>query len=72
MDETRSVLQEVSFQFALRIIRPYKMIVELHKEFVISRQHLKAGTAIGAMVQVLVHSQNPFYFQDEHRSERSQ
>lgn len=51
MDETRSVLQEVSFQFALRIIRQYKMIVELHKEFVIRRQLLKAGTAIGAMVR---------------------
>lgn len=38
-----------SFQFALRIIELYKVLVK-QKEFVISKQILKSGTSIGANV----------------------
>ncbi len=37
-----------TFQFAVRIIKLYKYLVEEKKEFVLSKQLLKAGTSIGA------------------------
>jgi four helix bundle protein len=45
------VLHDKSFEFALKVIEVYKEIVENHKEFVMSKQLLKAGTSIGAMVR---------------------
>ncbi|MDD4589539.1 MAG: four helix bundle protein [Parabacteroides sp.] len=44
------VLREKSYAFALGVIRVYKQIVSEHKEFVLSKQFLKAGTATGALV----------------------
>ena len=45
-----SVLRDRCFSYALRVIGVYKQIVVEFKEFVLSRQFLKAGTAIGALV----------------------
>ncbi len=47
---TRSIVQEKSFAFALKIIRLYQ---ELQKksEFVLSKQLLRSGTSIGANVE---------------------
>ncbi len=47
----RNALQEKSFDFALRIIRLYKYLTEEKKEFVLSKQILRAGTNPGAMVR---------------------
>ncbi len=43
-----NVIQLKTFQFAVRIIKLYKYLVEEKKEFVLSKQILKAGTSIGA------------------------
>jgi len=40
-----------TFQFAVRIIKLYKYLVEEKKEFVLSKQLLKAGTSIGANIE---------------------
>lgn len=40
-----------SFSFALRIIKLYKFLNDERKEFVMSKQLLKSGTAIGALVR---------------------
>ena len=45
-----SVLRDKSYSYALKVIRVYKQIVVEYKEFVLSRQFLKAGTATGALV----------------------
>jgi len=37
-----------SYGFALRIIELYKYLVSEEKEFVLSKQVLRSGTAIGA------------------------
>jgi four helix bundle protein len=47
---TESILKQKSYLFALKVIKIYKQIVSEHKEFVLSKQFLKAGTAIGALV----------------------
>jgi four helix bundle protein len=46
-----SVLREKSYQFALRIVKLYQFIVSEKKEFVLSKQILRAGTSIGANVE---------------------
>ncbi len=47
----KSVLREKSYAFALRIINLYKYLCYDKKEYVISKQVLKAGTSIGALVR---------------------
>ncbi len=45
-----NVIQEKSFQFALKIIGLYKILIA-QKEFIISKQLLRSATSIGANVQ---------------------
>ena len=45
-----NVIVHKSFDFALRVISLYKFLIE-HKEFVISKQLLRAATSIGANVE---------------------
>ena len=46
-----SILKVKSYLFALKVIKVCQLIVKEHKEFIISKQFLKAGTAIGALVR---------------------
>jgi four helix bundle protein len=39
---------ERAYAFAVRVVNAYKHLVKEHKEYVLSKQLLKAGTAIGA------------------------
>ena len=40
-----------SLAFAIRIVKLYKHLCETHKEFILSKQCLRSGTAIGALVR---------------------
>jgi four helix bundle protein len=53
-----SVLREKSYKFALRIIKLYKFMTAEYKEFVLSKQILRAGTSIGANIEESVHAQS--------------
>ena len=44
-----SILAEKSFNFAIRIVNLYKYLTDDKKEFVMSKQLLRSGTAIGAL-----------------------
>ena len=46
-----NILRHKTYSFALRVISVYKHIVAEHKEFVLSKQLLRAGTAPGALVR---------------------
>lgn len=48
---SENILKSKSFEFALKIIQSYKEIVLHHKEYVLSKQILKSGTAIGALIR---------------------
>ena len=48
MKENASV--DKSFEFAVRIVKLYKYLVQEHKEYVLSKQLLRCGTSIGANV----------------------
>lgn len=45
-----NIIQEKSYQFAIKIVNLYKNLVE-NQEFTLSRQLLKAGTSIGANIE---------------------
>ena len=47
-----------SFEFALRIVKLYQYLVEQKKEFVLSKQLLRSGTAIGAMIRESEHAES--------------
>ena len=46
--EIMSIASEKSKQFAARIVRLYQYLHDQKKEYVMSRQLLRAGTSIGA------------------------
>ena len=45
-----NLIEEKSFDFAVRIVNLYKHITAEHKEFVLSKQLLRCGTSIGANI----------------------
>ena len=47
----KNVLKEKSFQFALKVVEVYKQIIAEHKEYGLTKQFLKAGTATGALIR---------------------
>jgi len=47
----KNAIKDKSYVFALHTIRLYKFLTDSKKEFIISRQILKAGTSIGAQVR---------------------
>ena len=49
--KTESILRVKSYAFGVRIVRLSQFLVSEHKEFVLSKQILRAGTAIGALVR---------------------
>ena len=46
------------YSFALRIIKAYKFLSEQKREFILSKQLLRSGTAIGALCREAEHAQS--------------
>jgi four helix bundle protein len=44
------ILSSKSFHFSLRTIKLYKFLTQEKKEYVLSKQVLRSGTAIGALI----------------------
>jgi len=51
MSERKSIIKDKSFAFAIRIVKLYKHLCESKKEFVLSKQLLRSGTAVGTLVR---------------------
>jgi four helix bundle protein len=49
--EKPNIVRDKSFQFAVRIVRLYKHLVDSKKEFILSKQILRSGTSVGANVR---------------------
>ena len=45
-----NIIEDKSFRYAIRIVNLYKYLCRTKKEFVLSKQLLRAGTSIGANV----------------------
>ena len=46
-----NIVASKSYEFAIRIIKLYKYIKVEHKEYVLSKQILRSGTSIGALIK---------------------
>jgi len=53
-----NVVMDRSYAFALEIIQLYKHLISEEKEYVISKQLLRSGTAIGALIKEAEHGQS--------------
>jgi four helix bundle protein len=51
-------IKEKSFAFALRVVKLAKYLEWERKEFVLSRQVLRSGTAVGALVREAEHAES--------------
>ena len=53
-----NVIQEKSYQFAIKIVKTSKYLVDQKKEFILSKQLLRSGTSIGANVEEAIGGQS--------------
>ena len=51
MSEKKSILKDKSFLFAIRIVRLCQYLSETKKEYILSKQLIRSGTAIGALIR---------------------
>jgi len=53
-----NIIKNKSFAFAIRIVKLFQYLQAEKKEFVLSKQLLRSGTAVGAMVREAEHSES--------------
>ena len=53
-----SIVMIKSYAFALRVIKLYKYLISDWKEYVLSKQILRSGTSIGALIKEAEHAQS--------------
>ncbi len=58
MSKRENIVKEKSFAFAVRVVNLYKFLIKDKKEFVLSKQLLRSGTSIGAMVREAIHAES--------------
>lgn len=58
IEKKENIVMNKSYAFALRIIKLYKYLIANKKEFVLSKQILRSGTAIGALIKEAEHAQS--------------
>lgn len=54
----QNVIKDKSFAFALRVVRLFQYLQSDKKEFIMSKQLLRSGTAIGALVRESEHAES--------------
>ena len=50
MEKDNPILKK-SFAFAVRVVKPYKYLIEEKKEFTLAKQILRSGTSVGANIE---------------------
>lgn len=53
-----NITKHKSFVFAVRIVNLYKFLIAENKEYVLSKQILRCGTAVGALVREAEHAES--------------
>jgi len=46
-----NIVKNKSFEFAVRVVNLYKFLIGEKKEFILSKQLLRSGTSVGAMIR---------------------
>jgi four helix bundle protein len=57
-----NIVKNKSFEFAIRIVKLYRYLQSEKNEFVLSKQLLRSGTAVGAMISESEHSESKIDF----------
>ncbi|WP_150452621.1 four helix bundle protein [Arenibacter lacus] len=52
-----NVVKNKSFDFAIRVVKLSQFLCDQQKEFVLSKQLLRSGTSVGAMVREAEHAE---------------
>ena len=52
-----NVVKNKSFAFAVRVVTLYQFLIEQKREYVLSKQLLRSGTSVGAMVREAEHAE---------------
>lgn len=55
---SNSIIRNKSFQFSIRIVNLYKILINQRKEYVMSKQLLRSGTSIGANVREALNAES--------------
>jgi|SRR5690554_3853478 len=55
---SENVIKDRSFGFAIRIVRMYQYLTSEKKEYVLSKQLLRSGTGVGALVREAEHAES--------------
>ena len=58
MSQNKNILYEKCYTFAIRVVKLTQYLQSEHKEFVLSKQILRSGTAIGALVSESKYAQS--------------
>lgn len=53
-----NIVKNKSFVFAIRVVKLYQFLCEQKKEFVLSKQLLRSGTSVGAMIREAEHAES--------------
>jgi four helix bundle protein len=53
-----NVIKAKSYMFAIRVVRAYQFLTGEQKEFVLSKQMLRSGTAVGALIRESEHAES--------------
>ena len=57
-----SVLKNKSYEFAITIVKTAQPLIATHKEFILSKQLSRSGTAIGALIREAEFAQSKLDF----------
>ncbi len=58
MTDKENVIHAKTYAFAIRVVNAYRFLYDSQKEYVLSKQMLRSGTAIGALVAEAHHAQS--------------
>jgi four helix bundle protein len=61
----KSILKDKSYTFAIRIVKLHQFLCDEKKEFVLSKQLLRSGTAIGALIREAEFGQSKLDFRSK-------
>lgn len=54
----KNIVKDKSFAFAVRVVNCYKWLCSDKKEYVMSKQFLRSGTSVGAMIRESEHAES--------------
>ncbi len=53
-----NIIKNKSFDFAIRVVKLFQFLTDSKKEYILSKQLLRSGTSVGAMVREAEHAES--------------